>query len=266
MKRKNLRASEYIIPDETVETFPVKKKQIEKNLLLYKIRLFFIVLMIVITAVLFSPIFQAKNIVVSKLQCFSSAEICEKIGLNEESNIIFFGKIRAKKILEKSPYIEEANLSIQLPNTIHIHIKERKVRGYIPYMGSYLYIDEYGRVLDTQKSFSKALPIVDGLQFDRFQLGDVLKVENQDSFDVVVKIAQMMTKYQLLDMVVKVDVSDPKDVHAYVNKVDILLGDIVNCDQKVKTMSEILKKIPEKDRGTLDLRDMSKPIVFRYLT
>ena len=76
----------------------------------------------------------------------------------------------------------------------------------------------------------------------------------------------MMTKYGLLDMVVKIDVSNPKNIHAYVNQVDIRLGDIKDCDQKIRTMAEIMKTIPAEDRGTLDLSDVTKPIVFRYLT
>ena len=33
-----------------------------------------------------------------------------------------------------------------------------------------------------------------------------------------------------------------------------------------RMMAEILKTIPEEDRGSLDLSDLSKPIVFQYLT
>ncbi len=270
--KKNLQPNKnHILADDiynegNVTYLPTKKKSIFKSFFSYKVRLFFMIAILIGTGVLFSPIFHAANIQVTELQCYSAAEICEKIGLTQEDNIILFGKRKAAKILQQSPYIENAKITMRLPNTIFVSIKERKVRGYIPYMGSYLYIDEYGRVLDAKKSFSKTLPMVQGLQFDSFELGEVLKVDNPDSFDIVVKIAQMMTKYQLLDMVVEIDVSNPKDVHAYVNKVDILLGDITDCDQKIKTMAEIMKTIPKEDRGTLDLKDMSKPIIFQYLT
>ena len=46
----------------------------------------------------------------------------------------------------------------------------------------------------------------------------------------------------------------------------IHLGSMENGDQKIRMMAEILKTIPEEDRGSLDLSDLSKPIVFQYLT
>lgn len=60
--------------------------------------------------------------------------------------------------------------------------------------------------------------------------------------------------------------TDPKDVYANVNKVLIHLGDMKDADQKVRIMGEIMKTIPKEDRGTLDLRNLNKPIIFQYLT
>lgn len=75
-----------------------------------------------------------------------------KIGLSKGDNLLLFSKGRAEKTLEKSPYIASAKLSAKLPHTMKITIKERKARGYVPYMGSYLYIDEEGRVLEVAGS------------------------------------------------------------------------------------------------------------------
>lgn len=78
-----------------------------------------------------------------------------------------------------------------------------------------------------------------------------------------------MEKYELLDLVVEIDVSNPKNIHAYVNQVEILLGEMENGDTKIRYMAEIMKTIPKEDRGTLDLSALDKPggtVVFRYLT
>ena len=46
-----------------------------------------------------------------------------------------------------------------------------------------------------------------------------------------------------------------------------LFPDEMTSDQPERQMmAEILKTIPEEDRGSLDLSDLSKPIVFQYLT
>ena len=126
-------------------------------------------LVVLCACVLFSPLFAVRNIRSEGTDRFSTSQLCEMIGLSTGDNLILFGKNRAERLLEQDPYIAHAELSAELPDTMVIKVTERKVRGYVPYMGSYLYIDEEGRVLDVQDSYFKALPLVRGLLFDSFQ-------------------------------------------------------------------------------------------------
>ena len=228
--------------------------------------LFLVVLVVSVFAVLLSPVFNIKQINVTEMKKYSKEEICSMIGVGVGENLFAYNSHNAKKILSADTYVEDVKITKSFPNTINIEINERKVRGYVPYMDSYLYIDEYGRVLEIKGSFTEPLPVVTGLNFNSFQLGEKIEADNKDAFDVVVVIAQVMTKYAMLDTVVKLDVSDTQRITAFVNKIEINLGDISNCDEKIRTMAEVVKQIPEKDRGTLDLSDLSKPIVFKYLT
>lgn len=241
-----------------------KKKDVDQRIVIA------VILVVILAAgLLFSPIFAAKNIVAEGATHFTTSDLCEKIGLSAGDNIILFGKGKAEKILEQDPYIADAELSAQWPDTMVIRVTERKVRGYVPYMGSYLYIDEEGRVLDVQEAYYEALPLVKGLTFSSFTKGEIIPVENPEALDVMLRISQMMVKYEVLDLVVEIDVSNPSDVYAYVNQVQIHLGDMENGDMKMKYMAEIMKTIPEEDRGTLDLSELDKPngsVVFRYLT
>ena len=224
--------------------------------------------LIVIIGLLLSPVFALKNVAVEGANHYDQAQLCEMIGLSEGDNILLFGKGKAAQLLEKDPYIADAKLSMRVPDTIVIEVKERKVRGYVPYMGSYLYIDETGRVLDVQEAAREALPVVKGLAFGSFTLGEIIPVENPEALDVVLQISQMMEKYELLDIVVEIDVSNPKNIYAYVNQVQIIFGDMENGDTKIRYMAEVMKTIPEEDRGTLDLSELDKPngtVVFRYL-
>lgn len=225
--------------------------------------------LVVVAGLLFSPIFAAKEIVSEGAEHYTTSQLAEMIGLSEGDNIIFFGKGKAAETLEKDPYIEEAKVSMQLPDTMIIRVKERKVRGYVPYMGAYLYIDEAGRVLDVQDICQKSLPLVKGLEFSQFTKGEVIPVENHEGLRAVLHISQLMEKYELLDMVVEIDVSDPKNIYAYVNQVQIHLGDMENGDTKIRYMGEIMKTIPKEDRGLLDLSVLDNPnqsVVFQYLT
>lgn len=228
--------------------------------------LFLIVIVLAVFAVLLSPVFNIKQINITEMKRYSKEEICSMIGVAAGENLFAYSSQKAKKILIGNTYVERVKIIKSFPNTINIEINERKVRGYVPYMDSYLYIDEYGRVLEIKGSFTDPLPVVTGLKFNSFQLGEEIEAENKDAFDEVVVIAQVMTKYEMLDTVVKLDVSNTEKITAYINKIEINLGNITNCDEKIRTMAAVVKQIPEKDRGSLDLSDLSKPIVFKYLT
>ncbi len=243
---------------------PVKKKGLDQRVVIGGA-----LVLVLLIGLLLSPVFAAKSILSEGASHYTTAELCEMIGLSEGDNILFFGRGKAAQKLEKDPYIADAKLSLKLPDTMVIEVKERKARGYVPYMGSYLYIDEAGRVLDVQEAGRDALPVVKGLTFGSFTLGEVIPVENPEALDVVLYFSQLMEKYELLDMVVEIDVSNPEKIYAYVNQVQIILGDLENGDTKIRYMAEVMKTIPEEDRGTLDLSELNKPngtVVFRYLT
>ena len=93
-----------------------------------------------------------------------------------------------------------------------------------------------------------------------------MEVDNKKSLEVMVKISQLMIKYNLLEMAMYIDVSDEKNITAKINEVTILFGSEDSLDEKIRIMSEIIKTIPEEDKGTLDLRDLNKQIVFSYIT
>lgn len=243
---------------------PKRKKGIDQKIVIAAI-----LAVVVFACVLFSPVFAVKEIKAEGIDHFTTSQLCEMIGLSSGDNLFLFSKGKAEKILEESPYIAEAKLSRKMPNTMLIQVKERKVRGYVPYMGSYLYIDEEGRVLEVQSAYHEALPLVKGLFFDSFTEGQILPVKNPKKLEIMLRISQMMEKYELLDLVVEIDVSNPDDIYAYVNQVQIHLGNMENGDMKMKYMQEIMKTIPEEDRGILDLSELDNPkanVIFRYLT
>lgn len=243
---------------------PEKKKGIDQKVVISGV-----LIVVVFACVLFSPVFAVKEIKAEGARHFTTSELCDLIGLSNGDNLFLFSKSRAEKTLEESAYIADAKLSAQLPDTMVIQVKERKVRGYVPYMGSYLYIDEEGRVLEVQDAYHEALPLVKGLSFSSFTEGEIIPVENPEALDVVLRISQMMEKYELLDLVVEIDVSNPEDIYAYVNQVQIHLGNMENGDMKIKYMAEIMKTIPKEDRGILDLSALDNPkanVVFQYLT
>lgn len=243
-----------------------QKRRRKKEPLRQKILIGALVFIIAIVGLLFSPFFETETINLTGCNRYSLGEICDTISFHTGDNLVLYNQSKAEKLLISDPYIADANISLQLPDTMNITIEERLVRGYVPYMGAYLYIDMEGRVLETQSTYSDALPVVTGLKFTSFQLGELLPVENAEALTVMLQISKLIEKYELLDHVLEVDVSDANNIVVFVNGVQVYLGDVERIDQKVRYMAEIIATIPEEDRGSLDLSDLDKPLIFQYLT
>lgn len=266
MKNRNKKSIQDISDFDLMEELEYYKKPTKKGGGKQKIIGALLLLVIFIVGILVSPIFATTEIVVNGNEHFTTGEILEKISLSKGKNIFLFDKSGAEKVLMQESYIAKAEVQMRFPNTIEVTIQERKVRGYVPYMGAYLYIDEEGRVLETNNVYFEALPVVKGLRFEGFVLGEVLSVENPEALMIVLQISQMVRKYEFEDIMLEIDVADSSNIIAYVHKVQIRLGNMTDIDQKLRIVDEIMKTIPEEDRGTLDLSDLNKPLVFQYLT
>ncbi|NMA83026.1 MAG: FtsQ-type POTRA domain-containing protein [Epulopiscium sp.] len=225
-----------------------------------------ILISIFVIALLISPLFIVQRIEVQGNQRYTKEEILESLQIKTKISIFHFLFSNQEKKLMNDPYIASVQIQRDFPKEIKIEIIERKTIGYVPYMGAYLYIDKDGRVLETANHFTEPLPLLQGFNFHAFGLGDLLIVDEPEVFNVILKISQTMFKYELLDEVIKIDVEHPEDIQLQMKNIQVLLGGIDEYDYKIRALLQILDHIPEGDRGYLDLRDTTKPFVFKYLT
>lgn len=247
------------------------KKQKKRKLSLTTILVTAIVVIFLLILIFTSPLFQIKVLNFEGGLKYSKEEILSELKLNIGTNIFMVRPNHIKKYLEAKPYVKSVTISLSFPSELTIKIKERKVRGYVSYIeGTYLYIDEDGRVLESNKTYKEQLPLVEGLDFDRFKLGEILEVKNPKSFEIVVKTAGLLAKYEAeyeaVGDILKIDVSDPDNIHIYIKNVDVLLGDLTEYDFKIRKMLTILKDIADDDKGFLDITNPEKGSIFEHLT
>ena len=212
------------------------------------------------------PLFNIKTVEINGTVNTSQSEIKELLGLNETMNLLAFNSFGAKDKLLEDPYIEDVSFSRKLPDTLIINIRERQIRGYVPYMGTFLYIDSQGRVLDAKSAFTEKHPVVKGLNFDKFTVGQILETDNENVYDTVVEISKLMADYDMQEDVLYVDVSDAAHIKIMTENVTVNFGDFTDSNQKIATLNEILKEIPEDRKGFLDISDPDANPVFQILT
>lgn len=211
-----------------------------------------------------SSLFDIKNIVITGNNVLSREEIIEMAGLGGGKNIFLVNTISITKSLEASHYVKSVEADIIYPSEVRLNIVERKVRSLVEFGSIFLHVDEEGMVLGVSSTVKEPLPIVTGLKISDFSEGQFLSIDNPSSFESVVSLNKLFEKYEIGD-VLKVDISDADDIHIFINGLDISFGSISDANEKIRRIKYILDEIPKNDRGYLDASDVTKNPVFRYL-
>lgn len=225
-------------------------------------------LLVVCLLILFSPVFTVTTVEITGNNKLSVETVRNVTGLNKMPNIFAFSSYRAKKALKADQYVEKVDIVKEYPDHVKVSITERRLSGYVEYMGRYLYIDENGRVLEVAYQFTQRLPVIVGLTFQEFNVGQILEVDNQSSFDTVVTLARLFNKYDMQTDIIRVDVSKVDNIHLYIYNIDVEFGDIKDADMKIRTLKEIMEKLPnaKEVKGFLDIKNIALPPRFRLLT
>ena len=140
----------------------------------------YILMSIALVALIFmllmlSPWLNIQNIEVNGLETIEKPDIIRQMKLDKTTNILSFNSLIAKRRLKSNYYIQDIKVTKKLPNTVIINVTERKIVGYIPYISDYIYIDKDGMVIDVKSSYTQPLPIIYGLKFDSFIIGENLR-------------------------------------------------------------------------------------------
>ncbi len=228
--------------------------------------LFFGLLVALVMLALSLPIFNITDVEISGNTIISSEMIKQAVNIRENQNIhTFFPSFASNEILKIS-YIKSAKVSKEYPSKIIIEVVERIPRAYVKVMNmeSYLIVDEEGTVLEVTGFVKEKLPVIVGLKFSDFALGEILETDNKKSFESIVMLSGLYKNNDLSDSL-RVEISDEKDIHLYIGGVDVIFGDIEDANEKMLTVIEVMKKLPEGTRGFLDVKSDPQKVTFKYL-
>ncbi len=214
--------------------------------------LFGICIVMTVMLLFFLPVFGITDIQINGNELFTD-EMVKAVINNNNNNIFAFNGGKAIKEMEKSNYIKKVQITKKLPHTLVVDIEENKVRGYVEFTGSYLYLSDNGLVIDVRSDMVKPAPIIMGLQFATFTLGEPIETDNPEAFEAMISLSEMFEKYELMNDVLKVDISDPENIKFYCDNVQVIYGENDGSTNRLLTLIEILKNLDTSIPGTLDL-------------
>ena len=212
---------------------------------------------IIICILLFgTSIFHIRNIIIEGNEYYAEEEILSQAGISKGMHILKTNKKNVSQRLLELSYLKSAQINTVFPNVIEIEVTERKPIGYVPFSGTYLVIDKVGQVIDqTQSKEAQNLPVIEGLKFDKFTLGEAIELENEDVIIAVVELTSLLEKYNLHDKEIKIDIDSSARMRLYINSLDVIIGEINNLDKKIQWLCEIIE---EYDVGVLDLSNINE--------
>jgi len=209
----------------------------------------FVLLVIVILTL---PIWNVTKVEVEDNDWYSDEEITKVCNIKNTS-ILNMSFKEAKTNLLKLPYINDAVIKYHFPGKMVIKLSEKKPLGYVPFMGTYLCIDEEGQVIEQTTNTAVPLPIIQGLRFTEFKIGEHLPIENEDSLLCSIQIIKALQKYKYQNKVKALDIYNLEQIHLYVDNLDVIIGNIGDFDKKLQWL---MKTHEGYDMGILDLSNI----------
>jgi cell division septal protein FtsQ len=183
-------------------------------------------------------------------------EIVEYSGIDPGVNILRADIKDAINNLLAHPYILRADVERKMPKSIEITVEERDLIGYLPYMGSYLLVDNERRVISaTAQVPVEGLPVFKGIKVEDFQAMEILDIDNIQKFDKIIYISRCIGKNILQYAPIEVNVEDLEDIVIGLDDRFILrVGDIEELDYKLGYSNIILEKLyPREVGGEIDV-------------
>lgn len=212
-----------------------------------------------------SEIFEIKNIYVTGNKTVAKDEIIKLSNIQYKQNIF---KLNTKDIIKgmfNNPKIKAVKIKRVLPSSIALDIIEREGVALIPYLGSYIKIDEETVIIEVISLESDLnLPIVSGITFSDFKLGEKLKSEKLDQLNSVMEVIKCLKSVKMTDIIEAINVEDSSNIIITTsNNIRVYLGNN-KLDYKIGMAKSIVEDLTKDNEiGIVDMRHEGNPIFKR---
>jgi len=229
--------------------------------------LVFLVLLMALVCMVFigAELFQIKKVTVFGNEKLVYNDIIKLSGIDYGCNIFKVDKQLVEKRLESNPYIEVISILPNYPDELIINIRERKPAAIIPYLGSYIIIDDHGIILEIQKELEEfQYPIIRDLRVKSFVIGRELVVENSYQLKVLYRLLEGIDEEGIQDQISEIILKDTEDIFLISKSgMKIRMGQAVDVHNKLRwlTVDEFAEMEDTIKNGILDVSVASKPVI-----
>ena len=148
------------------------------------------------------------------------------------------------------PFVEDYKIVFRSPMKAEIIIYEKSVVGYVSYMNSLMYFDKDGIIVESTNEKLPEIPLISGLSFGHIVLHQPLPVEDDQIFNEILNLTQILSVYQIEVNQIRFDRN--RNVKLEIGSLNVELGGNTQINGKISELKDILKEYSELN-GTLYL-------------
>ncbi|HWJ78983.1 MAG TPA: FtsQ-type POTRA domain-containing protein [Niallia sp.] len=230
------------------DRIPKLKEQRRKKANRRLIFLLLVFFLIIVCVIYFqSPLSHVKSITIKGNNLYSIEDVEKMSGLGKETNIWTINKKKVASILKEKAGIQSAKVSIGLPNTVQISVKEYKKVAYLADGNKYIPLIETGGVLK-EKELSDIpydAPIVKNMVKNQKKaiamLGEELNKLPVEVYNAISEISYTPKE------------TDPYHITVFMNDGNQVLATLSSFSEKMEHYPSILAQLNTDKKGIIDL-------------
>ncbi len=253
-KKKEKRGPRTIIPG-IYDGADVEEVEKRHRMIHYVTSIYLMIVVIAIIVVFTS--FSIEDIQVTGNEHYTNDEIVKIVTSSGngyiDNSLLLYVKNKFEPI-EDVPFIDKMDISYNSRHVITIEVYEKAMAGCVQYMNQYVYFDKDGIVLETSDKKIEDVPCIEGMTFKSMTLHQKLPIKDSDRFEKILKITQLLDKYQL--NITGVEFTENGEILLYEEDIKIELGKGDNVEEQFVDLGNILSKL-EGRKGTLDMSDFT---------
>lgn len=142
---------------------------------------------------------------------------------------------------ETIPFVEDYEIVFQSPRKVEVIVYEKSVVGYVSYMSSYMYFDKDGIIVESSSEKLTGIPWITGLGFGHIVLYQKLPIENDDVFQEILNLTQILSIYEL--QVDRIKYNQFGEATLYMGEIEVVLGNNEALNGKIAELHDMIPKL-----------------------
>lgn len=261
--KKNVRRE----PTQLERKIRYQKQQKQQRLKIQRRRALvgFILAVVLVSVLLFmTPIFNIRSVSVEGNVLVTAEQFQEKLKPLVGQNLFRSGGRKIRNTLKTIPYINTVDVQKRLfPPSVKVTVTEYTPSAHIKIDGKTLLVNSELRVLTDTGDSGETVPTVTGLAVTDYKLGEILKTDESEKFDIIKTSLSTLEATGILDKVIEINVSDIANITMnYDNRITVQCGTQLDLERKIRLFRETVmsNSLTENARGTMDLSESGKAI------